>query len=81
MIQIIDANGFRVMIFVRKNVLSISKIQSIQFFWAIGINFKSKLVFPRRKINEFVYGKYGYLFQQLGASPHLTIDTMNFIEE
>lgn len=65
---------------------------------AIGIGFKSNLVFPRGKINEFVYrdyleesktfkdadaafGKYGYLFQQDGASPHLTIDTMNFIEE
>ena len=66
---------------------------------AIGIDFKSKLVFPRGKIDSKSYmryleeseifndaeiafhGKYNYIFQEDGASPHMKDECFEFIEE
>ncbi len=72
---------------------------STMVWGAIGLNFKSKLVFPKGKINESEYrnylkisnifddadesyhGKFKWIFQQDGATPHTTEKSFEFIED
>ena len=86
--------------FREKRCARCSKFSFSTMAWgAIGIDFKSKLVFPQGKIDHKSYrdyliesrifedaalafhGKYNYIFQEDGASPHMKDESFEFIEE